>query len=240
MDIAQGNIQWAIQIFTQPHSTAATPTSREARVPPDRVNESYRESHGQKRSDWSTAARYQGSSPNQGIYEETAHIAVSGDHNVRLNMVAREDILWWHTFASQWNEGSMLWEVHIPSFDLAVCSDASVGGAAEFWVYPSAWRWPGNQNYSMPRYRWKSSYRWCWEGWKWFSLVGERSIAESQLDAPSTAVTFFVAAFDFWFRAVLIQGSNNVQADTILRNNAHLFLTRSLRHAGSRPWSRPL
>ena len=46
-------------------------------------------------------------------------------HQIRLNIAARADIIWWHTFVESWNGLSLLWSVGICSPDTIVVSDAS-------------------------------------------------------------------------------------------------------------------
>lgn len=52
-------------------------------------------------------------------------VGSSPSHNVRMNVSARADIVWWHTFVSQWNGVSMLWDHQRASPDVRVVSDAS-------------------------------------------------------------------------------------------------------------------
>ena len=46
-------------------------------------------------------------------------------HNVRLNMAARADIVWWYLFMSHWNGVSLLWNSRKQSPDITVLTDAS-------------------------------------------------------------------------------------------------------------------
>ena len=46
-------------------------------------------------------------------------------HQVRLNIAARADIIWWHTFVDSWNGLSLLWSVGRCSPNILVVSDAS-------------------------------------------------------------------------------------------------------------------
>lgn len=52
-------------------------------------------------------------------------VGSSPSHNVRLNVAARADIMWWHIFASHWNGVSMLWDLHGLPPNVKVLSDAS-------------------------------------------------------------------------------------------------------------------
>ena len=46
-------------------------------------------------------------------------------HQIHLNIAARADIIWWHTFVNSWNGLSLLWSVGLCSPYIMVVSDAS-------------------------------------------------------------------------------------------------------------------
>ena len=52
-------------------------------------------------------------------------IGKAPSHHIRLNTLARTDILWWYFFMDRWNGISMLWDLQKQTADLSVFSDAS-------------------------------------------------------------------------------------------------------------------
>ena len=65
-------------------------------------------------------------------------------HLVHLNIAARADITWWHTFAGNWNSLSILWSVGVCSPSIIVISDVS--GSWDFGAFYSPFwfnmKWP--------------------------------------------------------------------------------------------------
>jgi len=47
------------------------------------------------------------------------------DHLIRLNLLAKADILWWYIFVDGWNGISLLWDLGLQQPSIRVCSDAS-------------------------------------------------------------------------------------------------------------------
>ena len=52
-------------------------------------------------------------------------LATHPTHNVRLNVAAQADIVWWHLFIEHWNGISLLWNSRKQSPDTTVFTDAS-------------------------------------------------------------------------------------------------------------------
>ena len=47
-------------------------------------------------------------------------------HQVRLNLAAQADLLWWHLFVEEWNGVALAWNLRCCTPDVTVFSDASV------------------------------------------------------------------------------------------------------------------
>ena len=65
-------------------------------------------------------------------------------HQIRRNIAARADIIWWHTFVDSWNGLLLLWSVGLYSPDIMVVSDTSGSWGCSAY-YSSFWftmKWP--------------------------------------------------------------------------------------------------
>ena len=60
----------------------------------------------------------------------------SPNHFVRLNEVARADILWWKMFVEEWNGVSLAWASSLPDPDVCVLLMPSASGAVGLIGYP--------------------------------------------------------------------------------------------------------
>lgn len=165
-------------------------------------------------------------------------------HQIRLNLAARADIVWWHTFMERWNGLSLLWSVGIHSPDITVFSDASGSwGCGAF--YSSHWfhmQWPPHaQEFSIavkelfPVVIAAALYGKLWSGCLVQFTVDNAAVVqvlqatysrESHLMHLIRVLVFLASHFNFWFTACHITGNKNSLADALSRNNASFFLSQ--------------
>ena len=177
-------------------------------------------------------------------------------HLVRLNIAARADITWWHTFVENWNGLSILWSVGVCSPSIIVISDASGSwGCGAF--YSSFWfnmTWPSQaQEFSIavkelfPVVIAAAIYGKYWSGQLVQFSVDNAAVVhvlkatysrESHLMHLIRVLVFLASHFKFWFTASHIPGVTNTLADALSRDNAALFLSQ-VPHAQQEPSSIP-
>ena len=165
-------------------------------------------------------------------------------HLVRLNIAARADITWWHTFVDNWNGLSILWSVGICTPSIIVISDASGSwGCGGF--YSSFWfnmKWPPQaQEFSIAIKELFSVviaaaiYGKYWSGQLVQFSVDNAAVVhvlqatysrESHLMHLIRVLVFLASHFKFWFTASHVPGVRNALADALSRNNAGLFLSQ--------------
>ena len=162
-------------------------------------------------------------------------------HHIRLNNMARADILWWHLFAEKWNGISMLWDIHKHSPDTSVFSDASGS-----WGCGALWQlnW-----FNLP---WSARLQDCsiavkelipvviaaaiygsrWKGKIIQFVVDNMAVVEvlnrsycsdNHLMHLIRLLVFLASYHSFWFMAKHIAGKENTLADALSRNNMPFF-----------------
>ena len=177
-------------------------------------------------------------------------------HQIRLNIAARADIIWWHTFVDTWNGLSLLWSAGICSPDTIVVSDASGSWGCGAYYLPHWFhmKWPPQaQHFSItvkelfPVVIAAAIFGRYWSGQLiQFSVDNEAVVHvpqatyshESHLMHLIRILVFLASHFNFWFTASHIAGDSNILADALSRNNADLFLSqvpRALQHSSRIP-----
>ena len=166
------------------------------------------------------------------------------NHNVRLNSVARADIVWWHMFVSRWNGISMLHNPREDEADIIVQSDASGNwGAGAIW--PPFWfsfEWPRQLSSSsiqvkelLPVVAAAALYGKYWMGklvvfsvdnQAVVSIINSNHSREAHLMHLVRLLVFYACHYNFWFRAEHIPGKENTLADALSRNNIPYFLSQ--------------
>ncbi len=167
------------------------------------------------------------------------------DSYVRLNIAARSDIIWWRTFAKQWNGTSMLYNYSLQHPHTHVYSDASGSwGCAAF--AGAAWfqfQWPSSATdwhiaakemtpIVIAAMLWGDSWQGrsvCFhsDNTAVVALLNSGSVRDDSLMHLMRCLTFVAAKYNFIFSSTHIPGVDNVLADALSRNNATLFLSRS-------------
>ena len=165
-------------------------------------------------------------------------------HQIRLNIAARADIIWWHTFVDSWNGLSLLWSVGLSSPNIMVVSDASGSWGCGAY-YSSFWfsmKWPAQaQEFSIaikelfPVVIAAAIYGKYWSGQLVQFSVDNAAVVhvlqasyghESHLMHLIRVLVFLASHFNFWFTASHIAGKSNILADALSRNNVELFLSQ--------------
>ena len=165
-------------------------------------------------------------------------------HQIRLNIAARADIIWWHTFVDSWNGLSLLWSVGRCSPNISVVSDASGSWGCGAY-YSSFWfsmKWPTPaQEFSIaikelfPVVIAAAIYGKYWSGQLVQFSVDNAAVVhvlqatysrESHLMHLIRVLVFLASHFNFWFTASHIAGDSNILADALSRNNVDLFLSQ--------------
>ena len=177
-------------------------------------------------------------------------------HQIRLNIAARADIIWWHTFVDTWNGLSLLWSASICSPDTIVVSDASGSWGCGAYYLPHWFhmKWPPQaQHFSItvkelfPVVIAAAIFGRYWSGQLiQFSVDNEAVVhvlqatysCESHLMHLIRILVFLASHFNFWFTASHIAGDSNILADALSRNNADFFLSQvpqALQHSSRIP-----
>ncbi len=161
---------------------------------------------------------------------------------VRLNLSARSDIAWWHTFAQQWNGTSMLYAYQRSNPLFHVYSDAS--GSWGCGAYTgSQWfqfRWPANMPEChiaakemipvvMAAIVWGSAWsggsvRFHCDNSAVVALLNSGSVRDASLMHLIRCLSFVSAKFNFVFSADHIRGVENGLADALSRDKLTVFL----------------
>ena len=167
------------------------------------------------------------------------------NHFIRLSALARSDILWWRTFAMEWNGVSLVWATNSQAPDVQVTSDASGHwGCGAYWLphwLYMAWT-PRLQHKSIqvkelfPVVAAAGIFGKQWVGKIVQFRVDNEAVVEIIKEGYSRdphlmhmvrMLVFLACYFQFWFTAVHIAGSDNTLADAISRNNFELFLSQA-------------
>ena len=174
-------------------------------------------------------------------------------HHVRLNNVARADILWWHLFVEKWNGISMLWDTQRYLSDITVYSDASGSwGCGALWQL----KW-----FNLP---WSTHLQSCsiavkelvpvvvaaalygsqWRGKIVTFVVDNTAVVEvlnstccrdNHLMHLVRLLVFLASYHNFWFTANHIEGKQNKLADALSRNNMSFFYSQVPQAAQEQP-----
>ena len=165
-------------------------------------------------------------------------------HNIRLNTVARADIVWWQLFVSRWNGVSMIFDPRTATAGRKVVSDASGSWGAGA-VCPPNWllfKWPPElQDTSIqvkelvPVVVAAALYGRDWRDQLVLFSVDNQAVVEiinkthskeSHLMHLVRLLVFFACHYNFWFRAEHVQGRLNTLADALSRNNLSRFFSQ--------------
>ena len=165
------------------------------------------------------------------------------DHMIRLNTAFRADMEWWHVFASSWNGVSLMRDTafHPPSVE--IWSDASGGwGCGAWWRcnwFQVQWKdWPAFSRASIAAKellpvivavavwgpQWVGSSVLCHCDNEGVVAVVKGGYCKDPTLAHMLRCLFFLEAkFDVLLTASHVPGVENGAADSISRNNLHLF-----------------
>lgn len=177
-------------------------------------------------------------------------------HNVRLNVHARADILWWHLFVPRWSGMSILWDRNRLQPQVTVYSDASGHWGCGAYCLPK-WlqlQWtPELRSTSIqvqelaPIVMAAAVFGKDWTGKSVQFVVDNLAVVsivratystESHLMHLVRVLCFFAAFHGFWFTAEHIAGVDNSLADAISRDNEGFFLSQ-VPQAARRPTDLP-
>ena len=162
---------------------------------------------------------------------------------IRMNVAARSDIRWWHTFVDSWNGISILRDTNIFSPHNEIWSDASGSwGAGAFWG--SEWfqlRWappllelqiaikeliPILLACAVWGSHWHgTTVRANCDNEAVVTVINSGYSKEPFLSHLLRCIFFFSAKYDFLLTAAHIPGRLNTLADAISRDNAASFLS---------------
>ena len=166
-------------------------------------------------------------------------------HNVRLNVAARADIVWWHLFIEHWNGISLLWNSRKQFPDTTVFTDASGSwGCGVCWG--SHWlqlQWPSRlQDLSItvkeliPVVLAAAIFGPQWSG-KVVQFKIDNAAVVQVIEATYAQnahlmhllrlLVFYASFYDFWFTASHIPGITNTNADALSRNNMVVFFSQA-------------
>ena len=163
------------------------------------------------------------------------------EHHVRLDAAARADIVWWHLFAEEWNEISILWDSSTVLPEFNIFSDVSGS-----WGYGALWgfqwfhfKWPDQFcSFSIavkeliPVVVAAAVFGPKWKGRLIQLSVDNLAVVhilcskDAHLMHLIRILVFLAAHFDFWFVAKHIEGRANSLADNLSRNHLHNFFSQ--------------
>lgn len=165
-------------------------------------------------------------------------------HNIRLNVQARADILWWHLFVPRWNGMSILWDMGRLETQVTVHSDASGRWGCGAYCLPQWFQlpWPPALQSASIQVKelapivvaaaifgkdWPGKVvRFVVDNLAVVGIVQATYSSEAHLMHLVRLLYFFASFHGFWFSAEHIAGVDNTLADAISRNNADLFLSQ--------------
>ena len=165
-------------------------------------------------------------------------------HNVRLNMAARADIVWWYLFMSHWNGVSLLWNSRKQSPDITVLTNASGSwGCGVSWgTYWLQLQWPSHlKDLSIavkeliPVMLAAAIFGPQWSGKVVQFKIDNAAVVQVIEDTHAQnahlmhlvcLLVFYASYYDFWFTASHIPGVTNTYADALSRNNMTLFFSQ--------------
>ena len=181
-------------------------------------------------------------------------IAKQPGFKLRLNLSARSDILWWHTFLESWNGISII-PIHQPQIQLTSDASGSWGCGAFSGTHWFQLAWPETVKYSNIAYlelipilvaaaiwggSWRGSHVTCFSDNEAVVRIINKSAAKDQTLAHLLrCLSFYMAYSDFTLSAVHIAGAKNTAADALSRNDLTSFF-RSLPQADPSPSLVPL
>ena len=162
---------------------------------------------------------------------------------IRMNVDARSDLRWWHTFVEPWNGVSIIRDITLAQPDHEFWSDASgTWGAGAFWK--SEWfqiQWHSSLHEEQIAIKELAPVLIACALWgnQWHGTTvrvncdNEAVVAviksgysrEPFMRHLLRCLFFFSARHDFTLTAAHIPGRQNFLADAISRNNAPLFLS---------------
>lgn len=158
---------------------------------------------------------------------------------LRLNLSARSDILWWHTFLNSWNGISII-PIQQPQIQLTSGSWGCGAYSGTHWFQLA---WPESVKYSNIAYlelipilvaaaiwgeSWQGSHVTCFSDNEAVVRIINKTAAKDQTLAHLLCcLSFYTAYFNFTLSAVHIAGANNTAADALSRNDLTSFF-RSL------------
>ena len=163
------------------------------------------------------------------------------DHQVRLSLPARSDIMWWHTYISLWNGRAFFPLSSSPEVTLTTDASGSWGCGAllSFSWFQFEWRlhtrdWHICAQELFPIVlaaatwgpEWHSAQLSCNCDNEAVVYVINKGSARDPIVAHLLRCLFFYAAhYHFSIRAVHIAGQTNILADALSRNNLAMFFS---------------
>ena len=167
----------------------------------------------------------------------TSHL----DHFIRLNLEARSDIEWWHTFASSWNGVSMMQSVRRTTPVARITSDASGNwGCGAF--SGQAWfqlKWaqqllghsitikeliPVVIAAAIWGHKWRgSTVQIMCDNAAVVNILNQNSSRDREVMHLLRCMAFITAKFQFLITASHIPGIENTAADALSRDKVDLF-----------------
>jgi len=167
----------------------------------------------------------------------TSHL----DHFIRLNLEARSDIEWWHTFASSWNGVSMMQAVRRATPAARITSDASGNwGCGAF--SGQSWfqlKWveqllghsitikeliPIVVAAAIWGHKWRgSTVQILCDNAAVVAILNQNSSRDREVMHLLRCLTFITAKFQFLITARHIPGIENTAADALSRDKLDLF-----------------
>ena len=170
------------------------------------------------------------------VYRTIALVA-KPDHWIRLNTEFRSDLIWWHTFAQDWNGTSLLFGYHQTCPDATVRSDAAGNWGCGAWI-DSRWlqvSWSGPLREDAIHTKefipiifaaaiwgreWKGKViQFASDNQAVVEVINRGYARDARLMQLVRCLIFIAASFEFWFTATHLPGERNRIADAISRNN---------------------
>ena len=165
-------------------------------------------------------------------------------HNIRLNVAARADLVWWHLFVEHWNGISLLWNSRKLSPDITVSTDASGSwGCGVCWgTHWLQLKWPSRikdlpiaVKELIPVVLAAAIFGPQWSGKVIQFKIDNAAVVQvieatyaknSHLMHLLRLIVFYASYYDFWFTASHIPGILNISADALSRNNMTVFFSQ--------------
>lgn len=163
--------------------------------------------------------------------------------HIRLNVEARSDIAWWHTFIQHWNGLSMMTDSRIKHPDISICSDASGSwGCGAYWGdswFQHQWS-PSTHSFNITikelfpiviaaatwGHQWVNKSVCCHcDNEAVVHIINNGTSRDPIVMSLMRCLHFIAAKFNLLLSSTHLSGAHNTLADALSRNNASLFLS---------------